>query len=55
MEFIPDARLICAPVFRVTWSSRNHSNMPIYCSRNISYYYHQCWKHILLQFLWGGV
>jgi len=22
----------------VTWSFRNHSNMPIYCSRDISYF-----------------
>jgi len=28
-------------VFSVTWSFRNHSNMMICCSRNISYYY-QC-------------
>jgi len=28
--------------FSVTWSSRNHSNLMIWCSRNISYYY-QCW------------
>jgi len=31
------------PVFSVTWSFRNYSNMLIWCSRNISYYY-QCWK-----------
>jgi len=27
------------PVFRVTWPIRNHSNMLICCSWNISYYY----------------
>jgi len=27
------------------WSFRNHSNMPIFCSRKISYY-HQCWKQM---------
>jgi len=32
-------------VFSVTWSFRNHSNMMICCSRNISYYY-QCWKEL---------
>ncbi len=31
-------------VFSVTWSFRNHSNLLIWCSRNISYY--QCWKHL---------
>ncbi len=30
---------------RVTWFFRNHSNMLICCSRNISYYY-QCWKQL---------
>ncbi len=35
---------IITPVFSVTWSVRNHSNMTICCSRNISYY--QCWKHV---------
>jgi len=29
----------------VTWSFRNHSNMMIWCSKNISYYY-QCWKQL---------
>jgi len=33
---------IITPVFSVTWSFRNHSNMLISCSRNISHY--QCWK-----------
>jgi len=28
-------------VFSVTWSFRNHSNMMIWCSRNI-YHYYQC-------------
>jgi len=30
-------------VFSVARFFRNHSNMMIWCSRNISYYY-QCWK-----------
>jgi len=34
-------------VFSITWSFRNHSNMMIWCSRRISYYY-QCWKVVLL-------
>ncbi len=43
---------IIAPVFSVTWSFRNHSNMLICCSRNI-YYYYQCWKQLCcLTFLW---
>jgi len=29
---------INTPVFSVTWSFRNHSNMLIWCSRNMSYY-----------------
>jgi len=29
----------------MTWSFRNHSNMMIWCSRNIQYYY-QCWKQL---------
>jgi len=33
---------IINPVFSVTWSFRNHSNMPIWCSRNIPYC-SQCW------------
>ncbi len=33
------------PVFSVTWFYKNHSNMLICCSRNISYYY-QCWKQL---------
>jgi len=37
---------IITPVFSVTWSFRNHSNMMICCSRNISLYY-QCWKQLL--------
>jgi len=28
----------------VTWSFRNHSNMLIWCSRYMYYYYHQFWK-----------
>jgi len=49
---------IITPVFSVTWSFRNHSNMRIWCSRNISYYY-QCWKQLLntfvkiVVFFWG--
>ncbi len=31
------------PALRVTWSFRNHSNILICCSRNISDYY-QCWN-----------
>ncbi len=39
------------PVFSVTWSFRNHSNMLILCSRNV-YYYHS-WKQLCcLMFLW---
>ncbi len=33
---------IITPVFSVTWSFRNHSNMLICCSRNISDYYQCC-------------
>ncbi len=36
---------IITTVVSVTWSLRNHSNMLICCSRNISYYY-QCWKQL---------
>ncbi len=36
---------IITPVFSVTWFFRNHSNILICCSRNISYYY-QCWKQL---------
>jgi len=38
---------IITPVLSVTWSFRNQSNMPIWCSRNI-YYYFQCWKQCCL-------
>jgi len=38
-----DQSWIITPVFSVTWPFRNHSNMMIWCSRNI-YNYHQCWK-----------
>jgi len=34
--------IIISPVFSVTWSSRNHSNMLIWCS--IVSYYYLCWK-----------
>ncbi len=36
---------IITPVFSVTWSFRNHSNILICCSRKITDY-HQCWKRI---------
>jgi len=36
---------LATPVFSVTWSFRNHTDMQIWCSRNISYY--QCWKQLL--------
>ncbi len=36
---------IITPVFSVTWSFRNHSNMLICCSIYISYNY-QCWKQL---------
>ncbi len=40
------------PDFSITWSFRNHSNMLIFCSRNIDYYY-QCWKKLCcLILLW---
>ncbi len=35
---------IITPVFSVTWSFRNHSNMMICCPRNIPYY--QSWKSL---------
>jgi len=34
---------IITPVFSVTWSFRNHSNMLMWCSRNI-YNYYRCKK-----------
>jgi len=44
--------IIITPVFRVTWSSRNHSNMRIWWSRN-SYDYYQCWTQMCcFIFLW---
>ncbi len=42
---------IITPVFSVTWSFRNHSNMLICCSRNISDYY-QCWKQLCCFIFW---
>jgi len=36
---------IITPVFSVTRSFRNHYNMLICCSKNISYY--KCWKQLL--------
>ncbi len=48
MHFIP----VNFPVFSVTWSMRNHSNMLICCSRNISDNY-QCWRQLCcFIFLW---
>ncbi len=42
--------IIITPVFSVTWSFRNQSNMLICCSRNI-YYYYQCWKSCAAHYL----
>ncbi len=43
---------IITPVCSVTWSFRNHSNMLICCSRNITSHY-QCWKQLCcFIFLW---
>ncbi len=43
---------IITPVFSVTWFFRNHSNMMVCCSRNISDYY-QWWKQLCCWiFLW---
>ncbi len=36
---------IITPVFNAT-SFKNHFNMLNCCSRAISYYYYQCWKHL---------
>jgi len=41
---------IITPHFSVTQSFWNHSNLLIWCSKNISYYY-QCWEQ-LWSFLW---
>ncbi len=43
-------------VFSVTWSFSNNYNILICCSRNISYYYHQCWKQMccLICFCWNS-
>ncbi len=41
---------IITPVFSVTWSFRNHSNMLICCSGNVSYCF-QCWKQLCC-FIW---
>ncbi len=38
--------LVVTPVFSVTWSFINHSNMVIWCSRNVTYYY-QCRKKFM--------
>ncbi len=38
---------IIPPVFSLTWSFRNHSNMLIFSSRKMSYYYHQYWEQLL--------
>jgi len=41
------------PVFSVTCSLRNQSNMLICCSRNIFHYYYQCRKQwCWIFFLW---
>ncbi len=37
-----ECSVVITTVFIVTWSFRNHSNMLIWCSRNILYYYN--WK-----------
>lgn len=38
---------IITPDFSVTWSYRNHSNMLIWWSRNLSYHYHHpCWRQL---------
>jgi len=43
---------IITPVFSVTWSFRNHSNVMICCSRHNSNYY-QFWKQLcFFIFLW---
>jgi len=34
----------------VTWSFRSHTNMLIWCSRNISCYF-QCWKQLCWRLL----
>ncbi len=39
--------VVITPVFSVTWSFRNYSNMWNWCSRNISDYY-QCWKQFTI-------
>ncbi len=44
---------IITPVFSVTWSFRNHSNMLICCSYNIFYCY-QCLKHFKTYCLCGN-
>ncbi len=48
-KFIPVMQIwifsIITPIFSVTWSFRNHSNILICCSRKNSYYYH-CWKQL---------
>jgi len=47
MQLIPSFQGAFTPVFSVTWTFRNHSNMLICRSGNISYYYHhQFWKHL---------
>jgi len=45
VSFIPEL-IIITPVFSVTWSSRNHSNMRIWWSTH-SYDYHYCWKQFI--------
>ncbi len=42
---------IIITVFSVTWSFRNHSNVLIYCLRNIPYYFFKNWS-IVFRILW---
>jgi len=51
MSFIPvmERFSIIPPVFSLTWSFRNYSDMMIWWSRNMSYCY-QCWIQLLNRF-----
>jgi len=42
MSFIPVIKAEFSASLLITQSFRNHSNMLIWCSRNISYYYQFC-------------
>ncbi len=42
---------ISTPVFSVTWSFRNLSNMLIWCSKNF-FFYNQWWKVVLVNIFW---